>query len=104
YYVLAARHLEDAHRHGFPAGREGEGLFLLGKSLCLSLEYTASQPILEQALKSHPKQTGETHWLLARAYLWGASPNLKLALEHNNQYLADQQLSRTEKFEGLLNK
>ena len=104
YFVLAARHLEEAHRHGFPTGREGEGLYLLGKSLCLSREYTASRPILEQALKSDPKQESAIHWLLARAYLSGARPDLTRALEHNDRYLANEQLSRREQFEGLLNK
>ena len=102
YYLLAARHLEEARRSGFPAAREGEGLFLLGKSLCLSREYTASQSILEQALKRNAKQASEIHRLLARAYLWGAPPNSTRALEHNDQYLADEQLSSRERFEGLL--
>ncbi len=49
YYLLAARHLEDAREQGFPKGREALGLLLLGKSLCISREYTDSRPILEQA-------------------------------------------------------
>ncbi|HEV2969632.1 MAG TPA: tetratricopeptide repeat protein [Pirellulales bacterium] len=104
YYLLAARHLEDARRGGFPKGREGKGLFLLGKSLCLSREYTASQAILERALQSQPAESNEIHRLLARAYLWGTRPDLKLALGHIEQYLADKQLSRREQFEGLLTK
>jgi len=102
YYLLAARHLEEARRRGFPTAREGEGLFLLGKSLCLSREYTASQSILEQALKSFAKQATEIHRLSARAYLWGTQPDLKRALAHNDQYLATEQLSRRERYEGLL--
>ena len=102
YYLLAARHLEDARRRGFPAHREGEGLFLLGKSLCLSREYSASQPILEQSLKSYPRQSTEIHRLLAHDYLRGTRPDLRRALDHNQRYLADKQLSRRERFEGLL--
>ncbi len=104
YYVLAARHLDEARRFGFLGTRESEALFLLGKSLCLSREYTASRPILEQALNSLPKQASEIHWLLAKAYLSGKTPSLKMALEHNTAYLANDQLSRREQFEGLLTK
>jgi tetratricopeptide (TPR) repeat protein len=104
YYLLAARHLEEARRQGFPAKREPEGLFLLGKSLCLSREYSASRPILEAAMKADPTRTNEIDWLLARAYLWGAHPDLKLAMDHNERYLANPQLAARERFEGLLNK
>ncbi|HEV3418618.1 MAG TPA: tetratricopeptide repeat protein, partial [Pirellulales bacterium] len=102
YYLLAARHLEEARRGGFSKEREGQGMFLLGKSLCLSREYTASQSILERALETDPAESQEIHRLLARAYLWGTHPDLKLALAHNDLYLADKQLSRREQFEGLL--
>lgn len=102
YYVLAARQLEDARRIGFTPAREGQGLFLLGKSLCLSREYTASRPILEQALKANPKQASEIHWLLAKAYSSGVTPNLKLAEDNNAQYLATEQLADRQRDEGLL--
>jgi TolA-binding protein len=104
YYLLAARHLDEARRRGFPADREAEGLFLLGKSLCLSREYSASRSILEAALKADPSRANEIDWLLSRAHLWGAHPDLKLALEHNVRYLANPQLAARERFEGLLNK
>ncbi len=74
YYLLAARHLEEARRRSFPSGREAEGLFLLGKSLCLSREYSASRPILEAATKTDPSHTNEIDWLLSRAYLWARIP------------------------------
>ncbi|HEY2146540.1 MAG TPA: tetratricopeptide repeat protein, partial [Pirellulales bacterium] len=72
--------------------------------LCLSREYTASRPVLEEALKADPKRATEIHWILSQAFLLGEHPEAKLALEHNELYLADGQLSRREQFEGLLNK
>ncbi len=102
YYVLAARHLADARTRGWPKAREAEGLFLLGKSLCISHEYSASRPILEQALEANPEHAEEIHWLLSRAYHLGPEPDFAKALDHNAQYLANDQLSHRERYEGLL--
>ncbi len=78
------------------------GLFLLGKSLCLSRQYDASRPVLEQALKADPQHASDIHRLAARAYLSGAHPDLKQAMAHNELYLADKRLDRRERFEGVL--
>ncbi len=104
YYLLASRQLDEARQKGFPAEREGQGLYLLGKSLCKSREYTASRAYLEQALSSFPDQATEIHGLLARAYMLGPHPDLKLAQEHNTAYLADSQLARADRFDGILTK
>ncbi len=104
YYLSAARRLDEARRRGFPSGREAQGLFLLGKSFCLSREYSASRPVLEAAMKADASHANEIDWLLSRAYLWGAHPDLKLALDHNERYLANPQLTTQQRFEGLLNK
>ena len=68
YYLLAARYLEESQHLGFPPDRDGQGLFLLGKSLCLSRQYDASREVLEQALTDDPDEAREIHWLAAAAY------------------------------------
>src|SRR5262249_39355571 len=50
YCQLAARYFDEAAHDGWPAGRANEGLFLWGKSLCVSRQYNASQSVLERAL------------------------------------------------------
>jgi tetratricopeptide (TPR) repeat protein len=85
-----------------PPARKGESLFLWGKSLCLSRQYDASRPVLEQSLAAQPEKATEIHWLAARAYLSGAPPEVKQAMAHVEKFLADGQLSRRQRFEGLL--
>jgi len=102
YDLLAARYLSESQQRGFPPDREGSGLFLLGKSLCLSRQYDASREVLEKALKQDPEEASEIHRLAAQAYLSGAHPDLKRAMAHNDAYLADKQLDRRQRFEGLL--
>ncbi len=57
---------------------------------------------MEQALVVNPEHAEEIHWLLSRAYHLGPQPDFVKALAHNAKYLADDQLSRRERFEGLL--
>ena len=104
YYLLAARYLEESRQMGFPADREGQGLFLLGKSLCLSRQYNASREILEQALVGDPDEAREIHWLAASAYQNGLPADLKKAMAQIDQYLADKELSPAERYQGLLAK
>jgi tetratricopeptide (TPR) repeat protein len=104
YYLLAARYLEESRHLGFPPGREGQGLFLLGKSLCLSRQYNASREILERALADDPDDARDIHWLAAAAYQNGSSPDLKKAMARIDQYLADKELSPAERYQGLLAK
>jgi len=102
YLLLAARYLEEARDRGFPPGREGEGLYLLGKSLYLSGQIPSSRPVLLSALPLSPHLETEIHRLLAGAYLNDANPMLEEALRENDLYLADSQISAADRPLGLL--
>jgi tetratricopeptide (TPR) repeat protein len=101
-YLVAARHLEEARDRGFPEGHENEGLFLLGKSLCYSEQYTASQAVLKEALKVNPHRKAEIHGLLASVDLNLPNPLLDQALEHNKVVLADKRLPADMRRDALL--
>ncbi len=101
-YLVAARYLEEARDLGFPPGREGEGLFLLGWALYSSGQLPACRPVFREALAANPRRQGEIHRLLADAYLRDANPKLPEALGHNTRHLADPGLSQQARCEGLL--
>jgi tetratricopeptide (TPR) repeat protein len=101
-YLVAARYLEDARDRGFPAGREAEGLYLLGKSLSLSGRASAARSALQAALKANPDRASEIHRLSAAAHLGNVVPDLEKALAENRLYLADRNLSAAEHDEGVL--
>jgi tetratricopeptide (TPR) repeat protein len=100
-YLLAARYLEEASRRGFPAGRQGQGFYLLGKSLYETGQLPASRAVLRSALKTSPQYSAEIHALLANTYLNDPSPKFQQALEQNSSYLAEK-LSAEGRWEGLL--
>jgi len=102
YYLLGARYLEEARDRGFPPGRGAEGLYLLGRSLCLSGQFAASRPVLLSALEADGGRAAPIHRLLARAYLHDANPQYDKALEHNTAFLADRRLAPQERHEALL--
>ncbi len=102
YYLLASRHLEEARDRGFPAGREAEGRYLLGKSLYLSGQIPASRPFLISALKLNKDKATEIHRLLAGAYLNDPNPKLHEALAENTLYLGDRKLAREFRHAGML--
>lgn len=100
-YLLAARYLEEASIRGFPARRQGEGLYLLGKSLYETGQVLASRSVLFSALKTSPQYRAETHALLADSYLNDPTPQLQQALEQNTLCLAEK-LSAEKRQEALL--
>jgi len=102
YYLLGARYLEEARDRGFPPERGAEGLYLLGRSLCLSGQFAASRPVLLSALEADSGRATPIHRLLARAYLHDANPQYDKALAHNTAFLADRRLAPEERHEGLL--
>ncbi len=102
YYLLAARYLEDGRDRGFPPGRKGEGLYLLGKSLLLSGQIPASRLALGEALTFLPSRRSEIHRMLARAFLEDAVPKPAEARKHNQAYLADTELSSVERHQAIL--
>jgi len=101
-YLISARYLEEARDLGFPPGREGQGLFLLGRSLYLSGRLAASRPVLNEALEANPGMRTEIHRLLAAAYFEDANPKFPEALEHNAVYLSDPTLASEARHRGLL--
>ncbi len=101
-YLLAARYLEEARDRGFPAGREGAGLFLLGKCLYLGERVPPSRVVLREALKACPEQRAQTYYLLAAASADDAEPKLDEALQYNSQLLAQPDLSTAQRDEALL--
>lgn len=101
-YRKAARHLQEAHRRGFPHGHDAEGLYLLGKSLYLAGRISASGPALQEAIKANPQRSTELHGYLASVYLNQEPPDFAKALTENEAYLADAHLSDSDHDQGLL--
>ncbi|MDY0167531.1 MAG: tetratricopeptide repeat protein [Thermoguttaceae bacterium] len=101
-YLLAARYLEEARSRGFPAGRRGQGLYLLGKSLYEGGRIPASRPFLTEALRAAPVHREEIQRLLAGAYLEDSTPDLEKALHYNTLYLNGRKLAPAKHQEGLM--
>lgn len=100
--LLAVEYLQQARALGFPPGREGEGLRLLGKNLFLSGQTSASLPVLQRALPLDRSHQKELHRLLAGAYLAEPQPKFDEALVHIRHYLAATDLSSDEREQALL--
>ncbi|HET6882633.1 MAG TPA: tetratricopeptide repeat protein [Pirellulales bacterium] len=100
--ALAAQYLSEARLMGFPAGREAEGLVLLGKNLYLSGRAAESVALLDEALGAAPDRATELHQLLAGAWLDQPQPNFHEALKHNIAYLADERLPNDARLQGLI--
>jgi TolA-binding protein len=101
-FLLASRYLEDAGKRGFPAHREAEGLFLLGKSLCEIGRIQAGRSALLSARKTSPQYSGEIHVLLAGTYLNEVPPKFQQALQQNSLLLAEKNLSEAKRQQTLL--
>ncbi|HUY91728.1 MAG TPA: tetratricopeptide repeat protein [Pirellulales bacterium] len=102
YETLAAEYLQQSRAMGFPPGREGQCLRLLGKDLFLSGQTSASLPVLQAALPLEPRHRTELHRLLAGAYLAEPQPKFEEALIHVRKYLAAEELSPDEREQALL--
>ena len=106
-HARAASHLEEARDRGFPKSREGEGLYLLGRSLYRSNQIPASQAVLSQALRLGKEAADQSNRLeilrmLAETYLLHADSGAQNALEFSREYLEHEDLSQDDKDEGLL--
>jgi tetratricopeptide (TPR) repeat protein len=101
-FLVAARYLEEARGRGWPAGRESEGLMLLGQALHASGRFAESLPILREALVADPKSAARIHWLLTDSHLHQSPPRLEAALEHVHAYLALPKLSAYDRHAGWL--
>ncbi len=101
-FLLAARYLEEAKQVGFPAGRAGHGLFVLGKSLHDAGHYAQSLPVLHEALDADFSRRTTILGLLADNYLRDTTPRYDKALEYNREYLSDDALSFDDRYDALL--
>ncbi len=102
YYAVAARYLEASRAAGFPAGREAEAWFLLGKSLCLSGRTLDGRTMLERALADNDEHAAEIQRLLVKAYSEEPHRDLAKALEHITAYLALPDLPAADRQDGLM--
>lgn len=101
--LLGIRLLEEARDRGFPENRQGEGLFLLGRSLALVDRNVAARETLRDALAAAPReQAGGIARLLAKAYRSEPRPNPREALRYNGQFLASPGLTDDERSAGAL--
>ncbi|HZZ29577.1 MAG TPA: tetratricopeptide repeat protein [Pirellulales bacterium] len=101
-FQKASRYLEEARVLGFPEGRRSQGLFLLGKALCLSGKYSASRTVLEEAINADSHADPETYNLLAIAYSQGTDANWSKAQKHSELYLAESSLTEEQRDAALL--
>ncbi len=101
-FLVAARYLEEARSRGFPPGRRGRGLFLLGKSLYQGGRIPASRPFLTSAIPADSSNRNEIHHLLAGAFFEDSPPDLQKALHYNTLYLTERKLAPAKHQEGLM--
>ena len=92
FYLVAARYLDRAYHQGWPSGREAEGLYLLGKSLHESGQYTKCIPILQKALESFPDRSSELLGMLSLANMQQETPDLAAALRWKQRQLSEEQI------------
>lgn len=101
-YLVASRYLEEARIHGFPEGREADGLLQLGRALHHGGRYAQSIPALRQAIQQNPSAAGELHRLLAEGYFRLEKPKLAEALQHVHRLQEIPDLAAAEWQAGLL--
>lgn len=96
-YLIAARYLDSAAHDDFAQATSTDGLIQLGECWYRAGGYARALPYLTQALKRRPRREAYVHWLLAGCYRRDSNPQLKLALEHLEKYLANRMLSPSER-------
>ena len=97
-YSVAARYLEQSRSNGFPAGRESQGHYQLGRCLHFAGRFAESVPELKAALaakgtEAKTSQRAELLGLLAESYLQKIPPDLSQALQQNQALLQEERLS-----------
>lgn len=101
-FLIASRYLEEARTYGFPPARQGEGLYLLGKSLIESRQLAKGIAALNEALQFDPPNVTSVHRLLARAHFESPDPQFQEANRQNSTVLDDATLSLDERADALL--
>ncbi len=104
-YLIASRYLTEARAYGMPADREAYGLFLLGKSLIESGQFTDGVQVLNELSTQNPPGDPaiaiHTQQLLADTCLWMPNPQLPEALHHTEILLANPNLSDDQRADAL---
>lgn len=90
-YQIAAHWFDEAHRRGLPEGREAVGLYYTGKSLYLADRFAEAIPFLQKAIPANPDVAVELRQYLSRSLFLKAEPNVAIALEEIDAYLADEE-------------
>jgi TolA-binding protein len=101
-YLVASRYLEQARMHGFPPGREAEGLIELARSLHHGGRFAQSVPLLREAIAAHPASAAPLRRLLALSYARQDPPRLAEAATEAREYLETSDLSPAELESGKL--
>lgn len=101
FYLLAAKHLEQAREQGFPPGREGQGLLTLARSWQFAGRYAQSIPVCLELMETGPAMAMESQHLLAAAYLYKLPPDPDKAQEYCDAYLANPPYSPQTRQLGL---
>jgi TolA-binding protein len=96
-YKKAAEQLSESKARGFPEGRESQGWYLLGKSLCLAGDFAASRVPLEEANKFNPPFKNDLFELLATANSNGPDADLAAARKFSERYLKEPELSSDQR-------
>lgn len=100
--TLAAAYGSQAHQVGFPAGREGEGTFLLSRTLHSLCRFAESRVYLREALKLAPHYRAEINWLLAESHLLDPRGRKEEALKFNQAFLLTPNLPPSSRSAGLI--
>jgi tetratricopeptide (TPR) repeat protein len=101
-FLVASRYLQQANLHGFPPGREPDGLLVLGTALHHAGRFDESLPVLRDALEANPAAAGPLNRLLAEGYLQATPPQLDEALTCVYKHLDNAALTSHERHSGLL--
>ncbi len=101
-YLIAARYLEEGRARGYPEGREGDGIYLLGQCLYRAGHYAECLPVLHEALRQNPNRQAQIQRLLAKAYFRDQPSDLAKASKYNALFLEDKAVSPRARHEALL--
>jgi hypothetical protein len=103
-YLIAAKYLQEAKAVGFPAGREDDGNYLLGRSLIESGDNAAGLEVLEDALGHSQSDNLDLHLALVAAYTRADPPLYDEALGHIDTALESPKLDSERRIETLLHR
>lgn len=101
-YFVASKYLTESRAFGFPEGREGEGLYLLGRSLIESRQLEPGIEALQRALDSGARGQAPAHLLLAEAYFYTPKPSYREALTEIDAATADPEITAGDRSSAAL--